>query len=85
MASKKIGVVEHYYDNIGVAVLKLTSGGLAIGDKIKFLDASGKELFEQEVVSLQIEGADVKEVKKGDDFGMKVDKKVKEGFEVHKE
>ena len=85
MAGKKIGVIDHYYDRIGVAVIKLEEDSLAVGDKIKIKDRQGADLFEQEVESMQIEGKDVKEVKKGDDFGMKVDGKVKEGYEVYKE
>jgi putative protease len=83
MADKKIGVIDHYYDKIGVAVIKLESGKLKVGDKIKVFDREGNELFEQEVASMQINGTSVDSVKKGDDFGMKIDQKVKEGYEVH--
>ena len=65
MAGKKIGVIDHYYDRIGVAVIKLEQGSLTVGDKIKIKDRQGKDLFEQEVDSMQIEGKDVKKVKKG--------------------
>ncbi len=84
MQGKKIGIIDHYYSKIGVAVLKLKNGNLKIGDKIKIADQQGNELFEQEVTSMQIDGKDVQEVNKGDDFGMKVDQKVKEEYEVHK-
>lgn len=83
MADKKIGVIDHYYDKIGVAVVKLEAGKLKVGDKIKVFDREGNELFEQEVASMQINGDDIKEAKKGDDFGMKIDQKVKDGYEVH--
>ena len=84
MEGKKVGVVEHYYDKIEVAVIKLDAGGLAVGDKIKVADKEGNELFEQEVASMQVDGKNIKKAKKGDEFGMKVDQKVKEGCEVYK-
>ncbi|MBN2015845.1 hypothetical protein JW766_03350 [Candidatus Dojkabacteria bacterium] len=83
MLGDKIGVVEHYYDKIGVAVIKLEKGKLALDDKIKVADREGKELFEQTVTSMQIDGTDIKVAKKGDDFGMKADQKVKEGYGVY--
>jgi len=84
MKGTKIGAIEHYYDKIGVAVMKVEKGKIAIGDKIAIYTKSGKKLFEQEIASMQIEGKDVESVKKGDDFGFKVDKKVKQGHEVYK-
>ena len=84
MEGKKVGVIDHYYDQIGVAVLKVTDNNLKVGDKIKVYDRGGNEVFEQDVTSMQIEGDDVQEVKKGDDLGMKVDEKVKQGYEVYK-
>lgn len=83
MADKRIGVIDHYYDKIGVAVVKLEAGKLKVGDKIKIKDGTGNELLEQEVTSMQIDGKNIDSAKKGDDFGMKIDKKVKEGYEVH--
>ncbi len=77
---KKIGTVNHYYGNIGVAVVEL-SGKLSIGDKIKFED--GKNGFEQTVGSMQIEHKDISSAKKGDAIGLKVDAKVNEGADVY--
>jgi len=85
MQGKKVGTIDHYYDRIGVAVVKLDAGTLKIGDKIKIYDRGGNELFEQEVTSMQIEGQEIEKAKKGDDFGMKIDQKVKEGYEVYKQ
>lgn len=82
MADFKIGKVTHYYDKIGVAVVKLDSG-LAKGDKIKFM-RGGEDMFEQEVESMQIEHDKIDSAKKGDVVGLKVDKEVKEDAEVYK-
>jgi len=40
--------------------------------------------FEQAVQSMQIDHKDIKEAKKGQEVGLKVDQKVKEGWEVYK-
>lgn len=82
MADKKIGVVKHYFNKIGVAAIVFESK-LSVGDKIKFVK-NGEELFQQEVTSMQKDHESVPEVKKGDDVGIKVDKPVREGVEVYK-
>lgn len=75
---KVLGKVTHYYDHIGVAVVKLDKGGnVKVGDKVKV--KGHDQEFEQEVKSLQIDHKDVKSAKAGDDFGIKLDKPVKEG------
>lgn len=83
MANKKVGTVSHYYDKIGVAVAKLTRDDLKKGDKIKLVDIDGAE-FEQEVSSMQIEHADIDIAKAGDEFGFKVEKKVKKNSDLVK-
>ncbi|MDO8574799.1 MAG: translation elongation factor-like protein [bacterium] len=76
---KKIGAVTHYYGNIGVAIIALTSK-LSKGDKIKF--EGGKTEFEQVVESMQVEHKEIDSAKKGDIIGIKVSEKVAEGVEV---
>lgn len=71
-----IGKVTHYYDKIGVAIVKL-SKGLKVGDTIKFV--KGDDSFDQVVASMQVEHAAIEEAKKGDEVGIKVDRKVKDG------
>ena len=75
-----IGKVVHYYDKLGVAIIDLDKGGLKLGDQIKF--KRGDEEFGQKVESLQVDHKDVESVKKGDSFGVKVDKPTKVGTEV---
>lgn len=82
MADKKIGVVKHYFNKIGVAAIVFKSK-LSVGDKVKFVK-NKKELFQQEVTSIQKDHKNITTVKKGDDIGMKVDKPVGEGAEVFK-
>ena len=81
MAQKVLGKVTHYYDHLGVAVVKLGKGaGLKKGEKVQF--KGGSTDFAQEVGSLQVDHKDVEKVKAGDDFGVKVDKPVKDGDQV---
>lgn len=80
MANLKVGKVSHFYDKIGVAVIDVL-GSLAVGDKIK---VSGSTDFEQEVSSMQVEHEKVKQAKKGQVIGLKVDQAVKKGDEVFK-
>ena len=81
MADKPIGKVTHYFDKIGVAVVKPGKGaGLKNGDSVQF--KGGERDFTQAISSLQVGHKDVEEVKAGDDFGLKVDQAVKEGDEV---
>ena len=76
---KKIGAVTHWYDKIGVAVVKLT-GALSKGDTIKV--RKGGEEFDDTVSSLQIDHVDVSSAKKGSDAAIKLSQRAKDGAEV---
>ncbi len=76
---KQVGTVTHWYDKLGVAVVKL-SGKLSKGDRIKV--KKGEEEFEDIVASLQIDHKDVASAKKGDDAAVKLSKHAKEGAAV---
>ena len=81
MAQKAIGKVTHYFDHLGVAVVKLAKGAsLKQGDQVQFKGNSTD--FSQTVKSLQVDHKDVAVAKAGDDFGLKVDKPVKENDQV---
>jgi len=80
MADKDlVGKVIHYYDKIGVAVVKLGKT-LKVGDKVKFVH--GENEFEQVIESMQLEHAQVDAGKKGQEVAVKVDKETKSGTEV---
>ncbi|MDD5621130.1 MAG: hypothetical protein PHS27_00835 [Candidatus Pacebacteria bacterium] len=78
---KPIGRVVHYFDHIGVAVIKLTSG-LAVKNKIQIV--GGDIDFKQEVKSMQIEHRSIKKAKAKDEIGLKIGKKVRPGYRVFK-
>jgi len=80
MAKKdSIGKVIHYYDKIGVAVIKLQKG-LKVGDKVKF--EKGDTAFEQIIESMQLEHKQVTSGKKGEEIAVKVNQVVKDGASV---
>jgi hypothetical protein len=74
MAGKRIGEVSHFFDQISVAVITLTSD-LVKGDRIHFL-GHGSD-FLQDVDSMQIEHESIDAAKKGDEVAIKVIKPVK--------
>jgi translation elongation factor EF-1alpha len=81
MTDTKVGNIVHYYDKIGVAVVKVLSP-IKVGDRIKI--SGHDQEFEQEIASMQVEHQNIDQAKKGDDVGMKVDQPVKDGDEVYK-
>lgn len=80
-AKKEIGKVTHYFDRIGVAVIKL-SEPLAIGDEILFVH--GDKEFTQSVASMEIEHEKVRKAKKGDEVAVQVDQKIQGNTTVFK-
>jgi putative protease len=77
----QIGEITHYFDKIGVAIVKLSSR-IKVGDTISIEGASTS--FKQSVSSIQIEHINVDEAGAGEEVGLKVEQKVKEGDKVFK-
>lgn len=80
---KEIGKITHFYDKINVAVIKL-SGSISLGDKIKIRGGDGDVEFEQKVDSMEFNHQKIKKAQNGDEIGLKVRQKVKEGYKVFK-
>lgn len=76
MSKDAVGKVTHYYDKIGVAIVKLDKE-LSVGQHVKFGD--GDTSVVQTVDSMQMDHAPVEKAKKGDEVGIKVNEKVKDG------
>jgi len=76
---KQIGIITHFFDKIGVAVIKL-SAPLKVGDQIRIEKNDGD--FTQLVESIQVDKKPIESAKKGDDVGLKVSENVKEGNKV---
>lgn len=78
---EQIGKIIHYYDKIGVAVVRL-EGTLKTGDSIH---VKGKiSDFEQKVESLQLDHKDAASAKKGEEVAVKLNERAKEGDVVYK-
>ena len=80
-APKLVGKVTHYFDNIGVAVVKFSSS-VKKGDTL--LIEGGENSFTQKLGSMENDHKKVATAKKGDEFGLKVSKKAHEGYRVYK-
>ncbi len=77
---KLIGRVTHYYSKIGVAIVELL-GSVSTGGALHFKGATTD--FEEQISSMQVDHKDVSSAKKGDEVGVKVSEKVREGDEVY--
>jgi len=82
MVEEKIGVVEHFFTNVNVAAVRITSGELKVGDTIHFVGATTD--FKQKIDSMQIDRKPVEMVKSGDDVGIMVNERVREHDIVYK-
>jgi putative protease len=78
----RIGVVTHYFSHLSVAVVKLESARLRVGDTIHIRGHTTD--FKQRIDSLQVNHASVPEVGPGDDFGLKVREHAREHDIVYK-
>jgi hypothetical protein len=78
---ERIGVVTHYFSNISVAVVKIESGRLRVGDTIHIRGHTTD--FKQRIDSLQVEHKPVPEVGPNDDFGLKVSQHARENDVVY--
>ncbi|MCX6759035.1 MAG: hypothetical protein NT012_00470 [Candidatus Nealsonbacteria bacterium] len=78
---KLIGKVTHYFGQIGVAVIDF-SDKFKVGETIRII--GGETDFTQQVESMETEHQKIKEAKKGDSIGLKVEQKVREGYKVYK-
>lgn len=79
--AKLLGKVDHYFDKINVAAMKL-GDSLKVGDTVRI--EGGSIAFTQQITSMQIDHEAVQAAKKGNEVGFKVKQKVREGYRVFK-
>ena len=77
----KCGTCECYFDNIKVAIIKLTKP-LRLGDSLLIENTEG--LFRQEVKSMQINRKEVRLATTGSEIGIKVAMEPKLGGQIYK-
>ncbi len=78
----KVGEVFHYYGKIGVAAIRLSEGGLAVGDTIQIQGPSTN--LTQRVDAMQIEHAPVSRAEPGQEVGVKLTDRARERDLVYK-
>ncbi len=77
---KPIGEVTHYFGGIQVAIVKFNKP-IKKGEMIKFKGATTE--FSQEIESMQYDHKDIESAKKGQEVGIKIKEKVREGDLVY--
>ena len=80
---KPIGKISHYFGKIKVAVIKLT-GPLKVGDTIRVVGGEETD-FTQPIKSMEVEFEKIQKAKKGESVGLKIKKKVREGYLIYKQ
>jgi len=78
--NQPIGEVTHYYNKIGVAIVKFFKT-VPVGTRVRFHGAATD--FEQTISSMQFDHKEISEAKKNQEVGIKVDSKVREGDKVY--
>ncbi len=78
---KPIGEVTHYYGHLEVAIVKFKET-VKKGDAVSFKGAHTD--FSQTIDSIQYEHKDIDEAKKGQEVGIKIKEKAREGDKVYK-
>jgi putative protease len=81
MEKKEVGRISHFFGKIMVAAIKV-SDTIRVGDRVSI--EGSKTNFEQTIDSMQIENESIEEAKSGDEIGVKVSEKVREGDTVYK-
>lgn len=77
-----IGVITHFFPQISVCVLTVTSGNLKVGDTIRIIGSTTN--LKQRVKSIQINHVSIQTAVKGDEVGLKVSKRVRIQDRVYK-
>ncbi|MDD5569419.1 MAG: hypothetical protein PHG23_03330 [Candidatus Pacebacteria bacterium] len=76
----KIGKVTHYFDKIKVAAIRI-SNTLSVGDTIRIKGGEGTD-FKQKITSMQLMGQKITKGKKGQEIGIKVKERARDGYLV---
>jgi len=77
--AKSIGTVTHYYTHLGVAIIKF-SAPVEVGQTVRIKGATTD--FSEKIGSMQYDHKPVEKAKKGQEVGIKVGDRVREGDEL---
>lgn len=78
---KLVGNITHFFPNVRAAIIKVKSA-IVVGDQIRFVGPSTD--FKITVKSMQMNRAPIEKAIKGQEIGIQVPDKVREGDEVYK-
>ncbi len=79
---EKIGEVTHYFPHVNAAAVKLLKSGLKVGDSV-YIKGHTTD-FKEPVKSIQLDHATIQEGKKGQEIGLLVKSRVRQGDKVYK-
>jgi len=79
---ERVGIVTHYFNHLSVAILKLETGNLRVGDTIHIKGHTSD--FYQRVESMEIDHVHVNDARPGQSFGVKVKDHAREHDAVYK-
>ena len=82
MPEVEVGTVQHYFEKIGVGMVKMTQGEVSIGDTIHVKGATTD--FTIAIPSMQVQRQPVQTAKAGDEAGIKLDNRVRQNDKVYK-
>jgi len=76
---KPIGEVTHFYGGLGVAIVKFNKT-VSVGEAIRFKGATTD--FKEIIKSMQFDHKEINKAKKGQEVGIRVKDKVRDGDKV---
>lgn len=79
---EKIGEVTHYFPHVNAAAVKLLKSGLKVGDSV-YIKGHTTD-FKEKVLSIQLDHATIPEGEKGQEIGLLVKSRVRQGDKVYK-
>lgn len=82
MAEQRVGEVMKFFAKPSVAAVKITEGEIAVGDTIRFTGHTTE--LTMQLDSMEVNNQKVPRAKSGEDVGIKVAGRVREGDEVFK-
>lgn len=80
--NEKIGDITHYFSELSVAIIKL-SKPVEVGDEIRVIGGEDTD-FTQQIEGMEIDHEKIEKANPGQQVGVKVKEKVREGYEVYK-
>jgi len=82
MPEQKVGEVIKFFSKVSVAAIKVTEGGIRVGDRIKIKGHTTE--FEDQIQSMEIDNQPVERAEVGQLIGVKVKDRVRERDMVYK-